>query len=50
MPRTSSGAMGGGSEGRELHERFPAARTAAASSDAVSPFHLLKPEGNSKCS
>ena len=35
IARSSSGAMGGGSEGRELHERFPTARSAAGSSDPV---------------
>ena len=36
LQRSSSGVMGGAAEGRELHERFPTARSAAAGSDAVS--------------
>ena len=36
IARSSSGAMAVGSEGRELHERFPTARSAAGSSDQVS--------------
>ena len=44
IARSSSGAMGGGSEGRELHERFPTARIAAGSSEPVN-IHIRKPNG-----
>lgn len=43
IARTSSGAMGGGSEGRELHERFPTTRIAVGSSDQVS-LHICQPD------
>jgi len=44
MHRTGSGVnigMGGGSEGRELHERFPNVRSGAASSDPVGSLPSL---------
>lgn len=40
LARSSSGAMGGGSEGRELHERYSTARLVAGSSDPVSSLYL----------
>ena len=49
IARSSSGAMGGGSEGRELHERFPTTRIAVGSSDQVS-LHIWKRDVHMGCS